>query len=129
MRVGRFGNFAIAVVLGSALTALMVWLFGIRIADAEMFKTFPDGWHIMDLVGNVLVVLMFFGSIRVIDRAMWQEMGGGRQRREEECDARCGLYLAFSCDGVICCVKSTRESVYPENCSCLATSGLWPVFD
>ena len=45
-----------------------------------------------------------------------------------KCDARCGLYLAFSCDGVICCVKSTRGSVYPENCSCLATSGLWPVF-
>jgi hypothetical protein len=75
-RVAWLASAAISVATGTAVTALVVWLFAIPLAGAEMLARFPEGWRVIDLIANAFAVLFWGGLIRVTHKAVLETWGG-----------------------------------------------------
>jgi len=52
-----------ALVIGALVTSGVLWFFQIPISEFQIWKNFPDGWTLQDLVRNAFAVLFFGGSV------------------------------------------------------------------
>jgi len=59
-----FFLFSAAGILGSGVSAGLIWLFGIEISAFERFSNFPDEWTLLELVWNATAALLVVGCIR-----------------------------------------------------------------
>jgi len=60
----------LALVIAALLTAFMLWFFQIPVAEWAMWKKFPEGWTIKDLVRNAFAVLFFGGAVVTVYKVL-----------------------------------------------------------
>ncbi len=66
---------ALSLPIGVALTASIVWLFGLEIASEEKWVNFPEGWRIYDLVMNATALIFLLGSIHTVNKVLNEVWG------------------------------------------------------
>lgn len=50
--------------IGSLLSAAIIWVFGIEISPLERFYVFPDQWTMLEFIWNATAGILIVGSIR-----------------------------------------------------------------
>ncbi len=76
MKPGKLTIQAISVAAGTALTALVIWLFGIDISGPDRYAVFPDEWTVFEFVRNAFAAVLWVGSIRAVAKGLGEYYSG-----------------------------------------------------
>ena len=60
----------ISLVCGALIAFVFLWIFGIKVASLEQFRTFPEGWSINELAFNAFAIVLLFGATRAVYKGL-----------------------------------------------------------
>ena len=60
----------ISLISGGLIAFVFLWLFDIKISDVERFRTFPEGWSLLELAYNAFAVMLLIGATRAVYKGL-----------------------------------------------------------